>query len=253
MNICQIKQTLFPRAWTDDIVNTGKSFKNWDSCMNDKPCKIIAIVGICLAVIVGLWLIGALLTCFRQGVTGIGSFICWCCSSSSRSQRQQQMAQQQNYNPAMPSQVVYQPVQQPESAYYNRQADSFYDERTPGNKRDDKNEVFELEQDFDLEKQKAKSQARRKKSLTSTRGSFLSRWTGGGGSNANDTSAGASPAAVSSQQYYTDTARNPYPNDDVYQPYGGIPNSHVNANNNNTNAYNPPSYDYNLNNNGNFY
>ncbi|CAL9735142.1 hypothetical protein MOSE0_G07954 [Monosporozyma servazzii] len=148
------------REWTDGITHTAKSFKNWDSCMADKPCKIIAIVGIVLASILGIWLVGSLLTCLRQGFSGIGGFICWCChsgnsgSGSGSSQPGQQYA-------AQPPNVVYQPVEP--AGYYQRAASTakhqgeepqYYSEASASAHR---SSVFELEQDFDLEAQKQKS------------------------------------------------------------------------------------------------
>lgn len=156
MEVCAISR-LFPRSsFTENVESTAKSFKSWNTCMNDKACKIIAIVGIALASIVAIWLIGGILTCFRQGVTGIGGFFCWCCNCGRPSAR---APVNEGFSggamAAAPATVIYQPIQQPESAYYRNRDDSFYDERTKSN------DVFELEQDFDLEKQKEKSQMHR--------------------------------------------------------------------------------------------
>lgn len=162
MEVCAVDR-LFPRSsFTENVQNTAKSFKSWSTCMNDKPCKIIAIVGIALASIVALWIIGAILTCFRQGVTGIGGFFCWCCNCGRGSSR---AAANEGFSrgamATAPATVIYQPIQQPESAYYRNRDDSFYDERRKSN------EVFELEQDFDLEKQREKSQMHRLPVVTS--------------------------------------------------------------------------------------
>lgn len=168
MNICKLKEIvpLFPRSsFTDGVVSTGKSFRSWDTCMDNKACKIIVIVGIVLACILVIWLIGGLLTCFRQGVTGIGQFICWCCRCSNDRNGNNTMPVNEgfsrvNMGVAPPSTVIYQPIQQPESAYYRNDAknDTFYDEvKTPSN------EVYELEEDFDLEKQKEKTRKKQQK------------------------------------------------------------------------------------------
>ncbi|CAI4036409.1 hypothetical protein SMKI_15G2530 [Saccharomyces mikatae IFO 1815] len=168
MNVCKLKEIvpLFPRSsFTDGVVSTGKSFRTWDTCMDNKACKIIAIVGIVLASIVVIWLIGGLLTCFRQGVTGIGQFVCWCCRCSDANNKNNGMPVNEGFNRANmgavpPSTVIYQPIQQPENAYYRNDAkdDAFYDEvKTPSN------EVYELEEDFDLEKQKEKTRRKQKK------------------------------------------------------------------------------------------
>ena len=184
-----LSQQLLQRSFTDDLKNTGKSFKNWDSCMNDKPCKIIAIVGICLACLVGLWLIGAILTCFRQGVTGICEFCCWCgrcCGNSSEQNRASNNPAMVNagynyggYAPPPMNQgyapqpnVVYQPIRYPESAYYaqNNNDNSFYSEAagsrtaqsSPHKLAQSTSEVFELEQEFDLDKQRRMSMKKKK-------------------------------------------------------------------------------------------
>lgn len=159
MDTCAVKRFV-ARSFTNNVETTAKSFKSWDSCMNNKACKIIAIVGICLAAVVGLWLIGAVLTCFRQGVTGIGEFFCWCCNCSGKDSRR---AANDGYGRGSqvppPATVVYQPIQQPESAYYRKADDAFYDERR-------RSDVFELEQEFDLEKQREKSRTSRLPAVT---------------------------------------------------------------------------------------
>lgn len=165
---------LFRRDFTQDVKQTAKSFKNWNSCMADKPCKIIAIVGICLACIVGLWLIGGLLTCIRQGVTGISGFICWCCNCNERNAgytRNNSINYNTEYNPQVvpsyqpqqpmvyrsPPNVVYQPI---EPGYYVESNQNVQDYGYYSDKKQKSNSVFELEQDFDLEDQRRKSQRR---------------------------------------------------------------------------------------------
>lgn len=162
----------FRRDLTEDVKTTAKSFKNWNSCMADKPCKIIAIIGICLACIVGLWLIGGLLTCIRQGVTGITGFICWCCNCTERSNRYSNSNHNSEYNPQMapsyqpqqpmvyrsPPDVVYQPI---ERGYYAESTQNVPDYGYYSKRNQKSNSVFELEQDFDLEDQRTKSQNRK--------------------------------------------------------------------------------------------
>ncbi|SCW02447.1 LAFE_0F06634g1_1 [Lachancea fermentati] len=136
----------YKRIYSRDITSVAESFKSWDTCMDNKVCKIIAIVGIVLAVIVGIWIVGSLLRCFKDGATGITEFFCWCCGSGrKRAAQDQSMRTQQTGNPPM---VVYQPIQQPQNAYYPDE--SYYDERYNG-------KVKEIEQDFDLEAQRNKS------------------------------------------------------------------------------------------------
>ncbi|CCE61971.1 hypothetical protein TPHA_0B02990 [Tetrapisispora phaffii CBS 4417] len=144
---------LVPRVFKrNDLISTADSFKSWDTCMDNKACKIIAIVGIVLACVVALWLIGAVLTCFRQGVTGIAQFFCWCCQCRNSDNRNNQpMPTNDSYNPNRmgmpPATVIYQPIQPPQNVYYKSNNEDFYEEKSP-------HDVYELEQDFDLEKQK---------------------------------------------------------------------------------------------------
>lgn len=146
---------LVPRDFVSGAKTTAKSFKSWDTCMDNKACKIIAIVGIVLAVIVGVWIVGSLLLCFKYGASGICEFCCWCCCSDRRRERAAARQQQQNQHQqhfmggaGAPPAVVYQPVAAPQGAYYR--GDSYYNERGS-----DKS-VAEVEQDFDLEAQKKK-------------------------------------------------------------------------------------------------
>lgn len=78
MDLCPSK-LLQPRSFTSGAVSTAKSFKSWDTCMDNKTCKIVAIVGIVLAVIVVIWILGGLARCLCYGVTGIAQLFCCCC------------------------------------------------------------------------------------------------------------------------------------------------------------------------------
>lgn len=145
-------QRLIPRDFTSDAKSTAKSFRSWDTCMDNKACKIIAIVGIVLASIVVIWIVGSLLRCFKEGASGIAEFFCWCCCSN-KSKRRDMMPQQ--HMPANnPPTVIYQPIQQPQTAYY-RGTDAYYDER--GDSPNRKSDLYEVEQDFDLEEQRRKT------------------------------------------------------------------------------------------------
>lgn len=158
MAICAARD-LVARSFSNNVQDTAKSFSSWDSCMNDKACKIIAIVGIAVASVVAIWLIGGLLTCFRQGVTGIGEFCCWCCVCRPRNRGTQMQPVNDGYSrrpmAGNPATVIYQPIQPPESAYYRQGNDSYYNEGTKSG------EIFEMEQEFDLEKQRQKSLKRK--------------------------------------------------------------------------------------------
>lgn len=156
MDTCGIRYLL---VRSSGIESTAESFKSWDTCMDNNACKIIAIVGISLASIIVLWLVGALLTCIRVGITGISQFCCWCCNCNSNKNDHYPPPVNENYmnnRPYMPpSTVIYQPIQQPQSAYYGNPKDEYYDEAAKSN------DVYELEQDFDLEKQKEKVVSRK--------------------------------------------------------------------------------------------
>ena len=175
---CKVSSLLYRRSIFTGIQDTGQSFRSWDSCMANKACKIIAIVGICLAGVFFLWLVGAILSCLREGVTNIATFFCWCfgCrrSSSNTSSAPQVIvtpapnpsgyvaATAPNYRGAM-----HQPPQPVAAAQYSRgtfnarsNRDPYYSEIQNRDISTDEmsSDVYELEQDFDLEKQRRKSQ-----------------------------------------------------------------------------------------------
>ncbi|KAM3163616.1 PIN2-like protein [Lachancea thermotolerans] len=142
---------LATRGFVSGAKDTAESFKSWDSCMDNRACKIIAIVGIVIASIVAVWIVGSLLRCFKYGASGICEFCCWCCGAGRRRGVQRPVAQPHS-QPGVgggPPMVVYQPVTAPQDAYYR--GNSFYDERSS---------VKELEQDFDLEAQRPENKRR---------------------------------------------------------------------------------------------
>ncbi|CAB4254224.1 similar to Saccharomyces cerevisiae YOR104W PIN2 Protein that induces appearance of [PIN+] prion when overproduced [Maudiozyma barnettii] len=263
MSFCKISNAIYPRDFTDDLKNTGKSFKNWNSCMNDKACKIIAIVGIVLAVIVGLWLIGGLLTCFRQGVTGIAEFCCWCCHwNDNRNNNNPNMMMNNNgyAPPGMPNNngyqpapdIVYQPIRYPESAYYannDNGKDAYYDEGATNGKSNKDSEVFEMEQDFDLEGQRRKSLKRQNKNVVydlesedPVRDSFVNNAGSTTYLNSNYTTSAThldhTPGTLNNNSNVNIGQSRPYPEDSYFQtdPYG--PNQY----NNNSNGHNTGYY-----------
>ncbi|KAH3672423.1 hypothetical protein WICMUC_004259 [Wickerhamomyces mucosus] len=77
-SICpkEIYSQLIPRSLT----STAESFKHWNTCMDNKVCKIVAIVGIVLAAIVVISLIGVLLRLVCCGAKGFLELCCCCCS-----------------------------------------------------------------------------------------------------------------------------------------------------------------------------
>ncbi|ODV93074.1 hypothetical protein PACTADRAFT_22070, partial [Pachysolen tannophilus NRRL Y-2460] len=77
-----ISQTVSKRSFTSSVVSTADSFKSWDTCMDNKTCKIIAIVGIVLASLVGLWLICTVFSLLCCGVSYLTNFCCGCCSAA---------------------------------------------------------------------------------------------------------------------------------------------------------------------------
>lgn len=113
--------------------------------MDNKTCKIVAIVGIVLASIFGIYLLGGVLYFFKSGVTNISDFLCWCCAG--RNKRND--LGNQNY-PQQPPMVVYQPVRGPQMDYERPERNVFYDESLSPTKSD----VTEMEQSFDLEAQR---------------------------------------------------------------------------------------------------
>ncbi|SMN18944.1 similar to Saccharomyces cerevisiae YOR104W PIN2 Protein that induces appearance of [PIN+] prion when overproduced [Maudiozyma saulgeensis] len=265
MSFCKISHAIYPRDFTDDLKTTGKSFKNWNSCMNDKACKIIAIVGIVLAVIVGLWLIGGLLTCFRQGVTGIAEFCCWCCHcNNNRNNNNSNMMMNNNgYAPAgmqnnngyqSAPDIVYQPIRYPESAYYgntNNDQDLYYDEGNPNGKNKKDSEVFEMEQDFDLEDQRKKSLKRQNKNVVydldsedPVRDSFVNNAGSNTYLNGNYSTSAThlnnSPIRSNNNDYSNSDVNvgqsRPYPEDSYFQ------SSPYNNSNNNSNGHNAGYY-----------
>lgn len=145
------RRQLWAREWTSDVKNTAQSFKSWDTCMDNKACKIIAIVGIVLASIFAIYLIGGVLYFFKSGVTNITEFFCWCCACGKKSKDPTNQNYQQQQQPPM---VVFQPIRDPDPGYggyrgYKGERDSaFYDERL-STKSD-----IDLEQSFDLEAQR---------------------------------------------------------------------------------------------------
>ncbi|KAK9473583.1 uncharacterized protein V1510DRAFT_327400 [Dipodascopsis tothii] len=104
-----------------NILDTAKtfaqSFKNWGTCMDNKGCKIIAIVGIVLASVLVLsllmWLIRII--CFGAEMTCACMLCCCrsCCGSSSSGGGGKNQTV-----------VVYPPTQPTAPVYYSRGPDS---------------------------------------------------------------------------------------------------------------------------------
>lgn len=99
---------LLTRDISDNVRSTADSFKTWDTCMNNKTCKIVAIVGIVLAGLVALWIITTLVQCLCMGKMCLESLCCCCCGGGRRQQTVYQEKQSAYNNPNM-----YQPVSAP--------------------------------------------------------------------------------------------------------------------------------------------
>lgn len=122
-----IGSSLFRRDFGDNVKSTADSFKSWDTCMDNKTCKIVAIVGIVLAGLVVLWAISTIIQCLCMGVSCLEALCCCCCRSSKPVVYQEKQTPYNNPN-------MYQPVSapmryQPQPAYQGRG----YDDENPFN------------------------------------------------------------------------------------------------------------------------
>ncbi|GMM42381.1 hypothetical protein FOG50_01508 [Hanseniaspora uvarum] len=139
------------RSISSSVSGTYDSAKHWNTCMANKPCKIIAIILIVICAIVVFWLLGSLLKVLRSGCEGFYGVCCWPCSMNS------------NRSPSNTHTTYVQPQQQP-PVYYQQQPQPVYTSN-----RNDYNRVFEDDyqmestQDFDLEEQKRKSMRKNQK------------------------------------------------------------------------------------------
>lgn len=81
---------LCPAALANSLIsnlNKRESFteetkSKWDSCMDKKWCKIVAIVCIVIGCLIVLWIISIIMNVIFCGGKCIRSF-CWCCSCNS--------------------------------------------------------------------------------------------------------------------------------------------------------------------------
>lgn len=86
-----------------EFVSTADSFKHWNTCMDNRTCKIVAIVGIVLAVIFLFWIISTLIRCLCMGVSCLEALCCSCCYRT--------RAYNENYNTAYNNPNMYRPNQ----------------------------------------------------------------------------------------------------------------------------------------------
>ncbi|SCV03725.1 LAME_0H12728g1_1 [Lachancea meyersii CBS 8951] len=92
---------------------------SWLPSINNKTWRILAIVGIVIACLLVLWILGSFLRCCVHGAAGICEFCFWCCP---RSRPHRSVQGQRPLRPPPPSysapMVIYQPIVEPESSYY---------------------------------------------------------------------------------------------------------------------------------------
>lgn len=120
-------KTLASPLFSRDLKSTAESFKLWDTCMDNKTCKIVAIVGICLAVLFFFWIVMAVARCICMGFSCLEALCCCCCRRPSLN-RYVEPAQDpyQNPNmyprqqPMMQAQPVYQPVNSYQPSSYQQ-------------------------------------------------------------------------------------------------------------------------------------
>lgn len=86
LDLCpkKLTATLVQRSFTSDVKSTAESFKHWDTCMDNKTCKIVAIVGFVLAGLLLLWLLSSVIMCLCMGVTCLEALCCCCCRKAHR-------------------------------------------------------------------------------------------------------------------------------------------------------------------------
>ncbi|CAK7892789.1 hypothetical protein CAAN1_01S11694 [[Candida] anglica] len=73
---------VFARSFSSDVTTTAQSFKSWDTCQQNKTCKIISIVGIAIAAFVVLWFLFAIMSCICMGKQLLEACCCCCCRSA---------------------------------------------------------------------------------------------------------------------------------------------------------------------------
>ncbi|EGV65890.1 hypothetical protein CANTEDRAFT_102462 [Yamadazyma tenuis ATCC 10573] len=96
IDICPAK--LLSRDISGDVTSTAKSFKSWDTCMDNTACKVIAIVGIVLASLVVMWAISTVIRCVCLGFSCLEALFCCCCRSTSRGYQDKQIQPYENPN-----------------------------------------------------------------------------------------------------------------------------------------------------------
>lgn len=83
-----------------DVKSTADSFKSWDTCMDNKTCKIVAIVLIVLGGLIVMWAVSTIIRCACLGFSCLEALCCCCCRSGSKEYHEKQMNHPYN-NPNM--------------------------------------------------------------------------------------------------------------------------------------------------------
>lgn len=126
--------SVFKRDVAGDVRSTAQAFRSWDTCMADRPCKIIAIVLIVLGCLIVMWALSTVIRCMCLGFSCLEALCCCCCRSASKEYHEKQVPYN---NPNMympPAQPIY---HQNGYAPPNQAAGSVYDTNTTyyGNNR----------------------------------------------------------------------------------------------------------------------
>lgn len=102
LDLCpkEIATSLFARDFKSDVKNTAHAFKSWDTCRANKTCRIVAIVGFILAILLALWILSTLIRCICMGFSCVEALCCCCCRSAHKN-RYMEPAQQPQYNSNM--------------------------------------------------------------------------------------------------------------------------------------------------------
>ncbi|KAK9234546.1 hypothetical protein V1525DRAFT_435523 [Lipomyces kononenkoae] len=107
----EYEMLLSKRDIVDQTVSFGESFRSWNTCMANLGCKIIAIVGIVLAVILVFtiltWII-RIIWCGAEATCWLCGLCCCCCDGNRRGNGKSQVnvyniPQQQPYYTGPPA------------------------------------------------------------------------------------------------------------------------------------------------------
>lgn len=136
------------RSLTSNVVSTADSFKNWDTCMDNHTCKIVAIVLICVAAFIAMWFVMAVVSCCCMGMKIMeGCCFCFtcCCRGGSRNQTYQQPQYVEKQQTVYDNPNMYGPTRAPQMynnpptpAHFANQHQGAYDGYQPVN-----NDVYE--------------------------------------------------------------------------------------------------------------